>query len=282
MFTFTRYAKMISISLGLFYSTSVLSQETVKWFVQEWKPFNITRGADKHTGSNDELIKYIHKFMPQYKIKWVKMDLNRFVESLKKKQDVCKVDLFKTPDREAYTIFSDEASVIDLNQRIFFFEKKAKRLGLKSPVSLALLLENKSLKTYFPLARKYGSELDPIINAAEQKKTKIRKDVGAKKLIKNFYKRKIDYLVEYSPVVKYYADYARPGDNLISYSIKETNPYIKAHVGCADTEFGRKVMNDINKVLAEHRHKPEYLSIFEKWHSERDQEALRQFYKNFK
>jgi len=282
MFTFTRYAKLISIGLCLIFSTSVIAEETVKWFVQEWKPFNITRGADKHTGSNDELIKYIHKFMPQYKIKWVKMDLNRFVESLKKKQDVCKVDFFKTSDREVYTIFSDEASVIDLNQRIFFFEKKAKRLNLKSPVSLDSLLANDKLKTYFPLARKYGSILDPIINAAEQGKSKIRKDIAAKKLIKNFYKKKIDYLVEYSPVVKYYADYAKPGDNLISYAIKETSPYIKAHVGCADTEFGRKVMTDINKVLVEHRHSPEYLAIFEKWHSERDQKALRKYYKHFK
>lgn len=282
MFKFAKYTSFFILGFSLIFSNLVVAQQEIKWFVQEWKPFNFTRGIDKRTGSNDELIKYLHQYMPQYKIKWVNMDLNHFVKSMKNKQDICKVDLFKTEEREKYALFSAVPSVIDLNLRVFLYEKKAKQFKLKSPVSLEELLSNRKLKTYFPLARKYGKNLDPIITQAEQLNKKLRKDIAAKKLIKNFYKRRIDYLVEYSPVVTYYADYAKLGESLVSYAIKETRPYITSYVACSNTEYGRQVMKDINKVLAEHRHSAEYLSIFEKWHSKKDQKTLRKYYKDFK
>jgi len=282
IFSNTKPIKSALISLCLLSSSTVIAEQEVKWFVQEWKPFNITRGSEKHTGSNDELIKFIHRHMPQYKLKWVKMDLNHFVKSLKIKQDICKVDFFKTDDRQEYALFSEVPSVIDLNLRVFLYEKKAKKLNLKNPVSIAELLANENVKTYFPLARKYGENLDPIIARAEVDRKKLRKDIAAKKLIKNFYKQKIDYLVEYSPVVKYYSNYAELGENLTGFTIKETSPYIKAYVACAKTEFGNKVMQDINKILIEHRHTPEYLSIFEKWLSDKERETLRAYYPKFK
>lgn len=256
-------------------------KKVINWFTQTWQPFNIPRGKDKYTGLNDELIQFIHKHLTEYEINWVNTDLSRFVQSMKDKNDICKVDFFKTKEREVYSLFSEVPSGIDLNLRVFVMEKKARQLNLKNPLNLPQLLANPDLESNIPLERNYGEAIEAMLAEAEGNGVKLRKDIPIQRILKNFFNGRLDYVIEYSPVITYYAQTSENKGNIYSFAIEGTSPYVISYVACADTDFGREIMPQINKVLQEQRYSKDYLEILEKWHSQANKEELRRYYSHF-
>jgi uncharacterized protein (TIGR02285 family) len=259
--------------------TKVIAKNKINWYVTDWAPFNITRGKLKRKGSNDLLIKYIHQFLPLYDSSWKHMNPALLTKSFEAGENICQWDLFKTPQREKIAYFTKTPSIIDAPLRIFVKKKDLKRINLKSPVDIVQLINNEKYKTAFVDSRSYNTMIDEaIINRTNNS---ISSNESTKRIIKDFFKGKLDYVIEYSAVMNYLKSTAKYKKGLFSIAIKNTDSYVLGYVACSKTLWGKTVIDKVDIALKAHRHDKRYHDILEQWHDKRTKQLIINNYKNF-
>ena len=80
-------------------------------------------------------------------------------------------------------------------------------------------------------------------------------------------KGRIDYLIEYPASIRYAAKRAGVENRLAMIPIEENSraPLIRGAIRCPDTEWGRRAIEEINRVLLEIRPSPQYRNIIREW-----------------
>jgi len=265
-------------------ATYAMEQDSneINWFVQDWPPYHFIRGDNKREGVNDKIISYIHQKLPEYQIKWVNMSTQILEESMERGDKVCRIDLFKTAEREKFIYFSKNPTSIDLSLRVFVHEKTYQKKGYKNSVSLNELLNDKSMDGFFIHSRSYGNSLDTIIHSHAYKDDKLVKQSSSKSQIKRFMKGRLDYIVEYSPVVTYYAQEFKSKAPIRSIAIDETPEFVLSYLGCTKNAWGKSVVDKIDTILNDALQDSEYRALLEQWHSPSNAEILRQYYSELK
>ncbi|MCJ8273540.1 MAG: TIGR02285 family protein [Psychrosphaera sp.] len=255
------------------------AKDKITWYVTDWAPFNITRGKLKRKGSNDKLIKYIHKFLPDYDLAWKNMNPALLEKAFTQGDNICQLDLFKTPRREKIAYFTKYPSIIDAPLRLFVKGKDEKKLNLSYPVKLDQLLNNGKFKAAFVVSRSYNTMIDNVL--LNNTNTKITTNESTKRLIKDFFKGKNDYVVEYSAVMSYFKSTLKYKKDLFSLPIENTDPFVLGYAACSKTLWGKTTVDAIDAVLKAHRNDKRYHNILEQWHDDRSKQVIVKNYGSF-
>ena len=259
----------------IFSSTSLSSKETIIWRVTDWPPFYILEGAQKGTGIYDELISMIARNLPEYKHKRVAMNTARARKQWSLGENVCHPSVIP----ENYSIHSVVNSIL-LPHQVIMHKDKVKLID-KDEVILEELLRNSQFRGGVTLGR-YTKQLNNLVDKYKEN-THLIKNPTYINLIKMLFVNRIDYIVEYSPIITFRAKQLEQENPTKSLVIQETqdNSKLMVVVGCTNNAWGRIIIDKIDNILKKESKNPDFLEFRLRWYDESSKKILRKFYQDF-
>lgn len=260
---------LLLISIGVL--CPALAADEIVWGKYNVPPYMILMGESAHQGVFDDALDVLKDKMPQYRHVELDAPFPRINSEIKKGSHWCFNGALKTSEREAYGYFSLPSSIF-LPQRIIV--RRDRLLQFQNPQSLQALLQNRQLSTSVMRDRSYSPTVDKLL-AANPPKGNYSEQVEA---IGMLLAGHIDYMIEL-PLLA--LDQARimghPGE-LVAIPIREANEVVFNRIMCPKNEWGRHVVEQVNKVLIANRGKAYYRRIVEKWHNPESVTEIRRIY----
>jgi len=256
------------------FCTPLFAEDEIIWRVSDWPPAYILDGPYKEQGMGDAVISFLKDRMPEYRHSTLKMNSKRLRTEVKAGKNICSVSILP---RDYWTL--SEADMIVLPHRIYVRRDKIGELDPKKPISLNEILNENRLKAGVSYGR-YPKKLNAIVANYLNKKNVINLPNYAS-LIKMLFSGRVDYIIEYPSVMTFFEKESYKGGIVVGLNIKETEniPYVLVRAGCSKTEWGRKVIDKVNRILLRDRKKEEYLEPLLRWYGEEDQKNLKELYK---
>ena len=185
-----------------------------------------------------------------------------------------------TPEREKFIYYSIP---IDFDPPLGVTIKRSKAELFKNTkiISLEKLLENKQLRIGIQSGRSYGKILDPLLEKHKgQKHIYIREGKGLyESLLKMLMADRIDYILGYPVETIYVGKMLGVDDQVMNIPLQEhLNTYSYGYIACSKTEWGREIIEKINRILRKERPTEHYRSIMERWLDSNIIESYRQAY----
>jgi uncharacterized protein (TIGR02285 family) len=258
-----------------------LHKEKIIWLVED-KVENIDlltkNSAETSTASYIENL--IIQQLTQYNIQVERVTASRTNRVLKSRNNVCTANRAKTPERQEYSLFSDPQA--------FYLTHKLYRYNQKSALPSHLLNAEGEIKNLshvfkaFPtqtmgIAKdvSFGNFLDQQIK--QIKPVNIYYRGGSQRVValaSMLYKKRVDFVlalpVDITPLEKH-----KP--LLEQYTIAGAPPYLIAHFSCSNNPLGQRIINDINKILANVYQTKDYYQAHKKWFSDKQLADLQIF-----
>lgn len=242
------------------------SKEKIVWLVNDAPPFYILDGNLKNKGFGDMTQEMIIKNLPQYEHEIKKTNLKRAMKDFEYKKNVC----FSTwiYNSTPQLVFTSKPNIYYPPLGIIITEKNMKKLA-KDIVSLDELLKNKNFIFGQAKGRGYSKKLDDIIEKYKNQSNFIIRTSSnnATNGIFEMIKRgRIDYTVDYYSSLVYYELNKTHNNKLVFIPILETqNKGVLGSVACSKSQWGEKVISDINQSIDSVKNKSEYIDILNKW-----------------
>lgn len=205
----------------------------------------------------------------------------RIIHEIKNEKRGCCASLYKTAERETYTIFSIPVVIVLPNGIIIRKEDQSlfsPYMTADEKLKLTELIEDEYLMLGVAKGRKYSGGIDEIL-AANPNTTNILERTGNdvfKGLLDMLLKDRIEYILGFPVEAQYMAQKVGRGDEILFYPVAETAvEFTVGHVGCPDTEWGRTIIKEVNKILLNNRTTPEFLGYYENWLDEKTAKSYR-------
>lgn len=263
---------IFTTSLFLFTSSLLLAENTVIWREVNWPPFYILKGPDKGKGLYDEMITMLAKNLPEYKHVRSNMTTDRVRMEWGKGVNICHPSVI--PDK--YSIFSVVNSIL-LPHRIIVNENNL--IG-DNIISLDELMINSQLKGGVTPGR-YKPVLNVIISKYKMREYIVKHPIY-ENLIKTLFEKRLDYIVEYPPIITYTAKKMGVSNSTRSIIIQESQikPYLLVAVGCTKNDWGKDMIKKINEILKKEAEDDKFLEFRLRWYDDSSKALLRNIYKS--
>ena len=265
---------VLIFSILLMCSLLSTAKDTVSWRVTDWPPFYILNGENKGTGLYDKMIAMLSAGMPEYRHKKIQMNTLRWTHEMEKGTKICHPSVL--PNTKA--ILSVTNSILLPHRLIVHHESMAIK-KIEQPVSLKKLLGNNKYRGGVTL--RYTAELNDIVEKHLLNKHLLNSP-NYKNLISLVLQGKLDYIIEYDPIISYSAKQQRIENSTINLEIFETRnrPFVMAHVACPNTDWGKVIISKVNKILISESKKLNLLDFRIHWYDKNTQELLKNYYKD--
>lgn len=246
----------------------------IRWYYQSFPPVHITDGPRSGQGFADKALSYLHARLPDYNHLKVFSSLSRMHGELKTRENACHLGLFKTAEREEYAYFSDPVIEVLPNRLVILKDNAARFEPLLTPageVDLARLFGAPGLM--------YGVEVDrvysPRINAYVDSHTKAdgKVELPNPRFAALLLHGRIDYGFGFAFEATYRFNMLGRGDAFMTLPIAGEPDMLMNYVGCSKSDFGARVIADVNKVAGEMR--LAHRRFYEEWLDERAIEDFR-------
>lgn len=252
---------------------SLSAKEVLTWRVIDWPPFYILDGADKGQGLYDQLIKKIADALPEYQHRTMVMNTKRVLAELENGSHVCHPSALG----DTIGVLSKTNSLL-LPYRIIYDTEDKPEFAQYESIALAAILQDKNYHVGIASDR-YSSKLNNILAKHKGENNLINQN-NYNSLIRMFFSKRIDALIEYPPVINYSK---RLLDNKISNSsiaIKElsASKFLPVYIACPNNEWGKAVIEKINAFLVKESLTEDYLAYRLRWYDEESQKLLKRFY----
>jgi uncharacterized protein (TIGR02285 family) len=253
------------------------TERPITWAVYDAAPFMMTEGQDRDTGIFDRIRRLLSARLTGYGHSTLTVPFPRIVTSLKHGEDWCFVGGVKTPDREAFAVFSRPVAMF-YPLRIAVNASQRARFEALAPLSLRTLLEqHRDLRTSVLRNRAIAPAVDALLRQHAPVQTHSEFSEAFRMLLND----RLDYLVEFSSITAYNARQLGQPDAFVGLPFAESPEPVFSRVMCAATPWGREVVARIDAVLTEQRPSPAYREIVEAWAAEEDLPRIRAVYDAF-
>lgn len=260
-------------TLFLSVACHAFNKEVITWRVIDWPPFYILHGQDKGQGVYDILIDKMITAMPEYQHKKVVMNTQRVLMELTKGHHVCHPSaLADTPAALSYS------NSFLLPQRLIYNTLDQPLWLNQNEISLISLLNDQTFNLGLATNR-YPKVLNALIDFNKQK-NQLTLQNNYNSLIRMFFRRRINGIIEYPPVITYSQKLFDVNVKTRGLVIKELNnaDYFDVHFACPDNEWGKAVIAKINQQLILETKQENYLSFRLKWYDEESRTLLKSYY----
>lgn len=259
-----------------------LAKDRITWMEVDFPPFLIHDGELKGLGYGDVGSAILMENLPQYEHEKVLANLSRQYKEYKEGSRVCTVGLFKNEERKKFMYYSIPI-FFSLPNHLIVLKEKQKELGGMSSVKLEDVLKNNQLIIGHSSNRSYSSEIDDVLaqygNASNTFQYESRGDFTTS-FFRMLVKGRVDAIIAAPEEVLYQAEMLGLRDKLASIAIEENS--IQAwlsYVTCVKNDWGRQVIDRVNKVLLEQRPTERFRAAYERWIDEGRIDQYRKLYK---
>jgi uncharacterized protein (TIGR02285 family) len=209
-------------------------------------------------------------------------NISRHYQQWKQGEQACGLAMFKTPERMEFAYFSIP-SVITLPTVLIINKENFNNFGGTKTVSLTNLLKSNNFVVGRGKNRSYGIEFDNTLNIYGNEKNIFAYE--GPELTLNLFKMllagRIDALPGLPEEAMYLAETLGINDKIMTLNIAENQVNHNAslsYVACSKTEWGKKTIEDINKVLRKERPTESYRTAYERWLDPSSIEGFRKLY----
>ncbi|WP_157826680.1 TIGR02285 family protein [Colwellia sp. 12G3] len=270
--------KLILFVVFVFFSFLCTAKEQMTWYAYNQPPAYIFEGKFKNQGFINLTQEILIKTLTQYHHNTEQVTVGRFLHQLRLKENACVLGLYKTPEREKYILYSDNA-LMHRGLHVLISKKKAQHFKLTSPLDLAELLQKHNLSTIVIQGRSYGNMLDNILNK-NLENVLSRSSQSNSQLYKMLALNRFDFLIDYPSTAAYaFKSKLLKSDDYVLLKINGIPSYIESSVGCSKTEWGYRAISAINIALKKEKNTKAYLDALLSWSSNlSDREDFIKFY----
>lgn len=246
---------------------TLLAQE-ILWLRPDFPPATFVRGPQQNQGYNDLSRQFIVDRLPQYQHLLVEAGYERIVLYMRK-HNACMVGLYKSPEREAHLYFSVPRMLVLSNGLIFRSADRA----LFAPyadangIDLFAVASDPALVGGAADGRLYKGSIDTVIEQQRSSPNLLLRS-GAdvfKGLLMMLDKGRIDYTFGFPAELTYHQQHDAV-EHAISYMpIKDMPAAIPSYVACSRNDWGKGLIEQINRILLAHRTSDEFMDYYQRW-----------------
>lgn len=258
------------------------AKDSITWMEATAPPFFIHEGPYTGQGYEDLVTDILIEHLPHYQHKRTIASITRHYKEFEQGHDVCNVGLYKTPEREKFMYFSIP-SFFTYPTVLIIDKSKWAAFGNTKMVKLADILKSDKLIIGRGENRSYGKPVDEVLNTYGTPNNIFAFE--GQELSLNFFNMlkldRLDGLIGLPEEAMYQAERLGIRDQIMTIDIEENqgNPESWfSYVACSKTAWGRKVIDDINRVLIEQRPSDRYRATYERWLDESSHEGYRKLY----
>jgi len=251
--------------------TEALAADQIVWGKYNVPPYMIRSGEWAHQGIFDLTLNVLKDQLPQYQHVELGAPFPRINSEIKKGSHWCYNGTLKTTEREAYGYFSLPSSIF-LPLRIIVRRDRLSQFTGKQ--SLQGLLQNHQFVTSVMRDRSYSPTVDRLLAAYPPKENYSEQIEAIGMLLAG----RIDYMIELPLLAFDQARVMGRAGELVAIPMQEADEVVFNRVMCSKNEWGRQVVEQVNKVLIANRAKPYYRAIVEKWHDPESVAEIRKIY----
>ncbi|MGL5184412.1 TIGR02285 family protein [Herbaspirillum huttiense] len=248
-----------------------VAADQITWGKYNVPPYMIRSGKFAHQGIFDLTLDIIKKDLPQYEHVELEAPFPRINSEIRKGSHWCYNGMLKTPERERVGYLSLPTSIF-LPLRIIV--RRDRLTQFQGKLSLKTLLQNPQLSTSVMRDRSYSPTVDKLLAAYPPRENYSEQVESIGMLLAG----RIDYMVELPLLAFEQARVMGQPDALVALPMQEADEVVFNRVMCPRSEWGRQVVEQVNKVLLAERAKPSYRAIVEKWHDPESVAEIRKIY----
>lgn len=273
---------LFNLLLLLGTTSSMATDNTLTWLEADAPPFYIFDGPYKGQGYQTLATNLLMHELSGYEHKQIKANMSRHYELFRNKAQVCALALYKKPEREEIAYFSIP-SFISLPSVLVVSRDKYGKFGGVNTVSLKDLLLQGNVIFGFNKKRSFGPTVDNLFAKYGTRENLF--EYEGQELSRNFFEMlergRVDAFLGLPEEIVYQAERLGLKDKIMTLSIEENMQNRDGWVtyaACSKSEWGRKAINDINKVLMELRPTDEYRAAYERWLDQSSIDVYRKVY----
>lgn len=273
---------ILILSVMLFFPEQGWTKNSIVWLEAVAPPFYIHEGEFQGQGYQDLMTNILKNNLPEYEHSHMIANISRHYQQWKQGEQACGLAMYKTPERMEFAYFSIP-SVITLPTVLIINKENFNNFGGTKTVSLKNLLKSKDFVVGRAKNRSYGIEFDDTLNIYGNDKNIFTYE--GPELTLNLFEMllagRIDALSGLPEEAMYLAETLGIKDKIMTLNIVENQTNHNAsltYVACSKTEWGKKAIEDINKVLLKVRPTESYRTAYERWLDPSSIEGFRKLY----
>lgn len=249
---------MIVVVLVLFTrggNAQPLAQQELIWSIIPYAPIHILEGVYQGQGVADTYLKEAQSILDQYHhINHVMTPARAWHQIAKKEQLICHPSALKTTEREAYAYFSQAAMITPVVRVLMTKRTWKKQFANQTSTNISNYLEKNEGSLGIVSHRSYGEYIDRVVEQGIRKNSNIVQAsgrYGSRQLFEMLINGRIDVMLEYPWVTAYFNKVMKNRDvELINLDIKDFPKYSPAYVACTRNEKGKKIIEQVDKFIA--------------------------------
>jgi uncharacterized protein (TIGR02285 family) len=259
------------------------AKDTILWQTYHRPPGTFNYGENKGQGFVQKTLQMIIDRMPEYQHEMPVTTLARAISDIKAGHKVCHPALYVTPERRKYMVFSD-ASILNPNNRIIAKPETVAPFLKNNQVNLEHILQQDILSFGHVKNRSYGNVIDNIFTKYNQTKNVVPlQNIDLTRVFKMIEIGRVELTIAYPFEIQHYLNESpKTAEQLQAYSITNIAPYDIGSVACPNNEWGKKITEQVNKILKEIKPTVAYQEALTTWREgERDSKLFKNYYRDY-
>jgi uncharacterized protein (TIGR02285 family) len=234
---------------------AMAEDNAVIWLLPDYPPVTISHGPRQGTGYADIFLAYLSERTPEYAHRRESSSMSRVFGLMRQGQPVCHPSLLKTPEREAFVDFSGPVEFV-LPHHIVVRSDRVARFSpyrdASGAVDVTRLMQDPALVTTYQEKRGYPPVVSAALKAGAGKTHIIETSADDEGPFRQLAAGWVDYIVAYPDEVNWFAERLNLADTArFEYlPIAGSAEYVIGHVGCTKGEWGRRIVERVDQVVA--------------------------------
>lgn len=266
--------KIISLFLvgSLFHGASAETKKTIHWYLADVPAVHVAEGVQKQQGFIDLVFyKEIIPVLPNYNHQSEFVPASRREGMLNSEKTACAPGLYKSGTRASNTVFSEPYLAV-LPPGVYSLaadEATLKKYSDKNDIlDLEKLLKSKEVTIGIVRGRSYGSDVDALLAKPEYDKQlfQISSKGSVENLVKMLRNNRVDAVLANPFESSFLTAAAGASESMFRFRpILQQAPFHLVYASCANSEQGRVVIQEINKIIASPGFKEKAHNYYQTW-----------------
>lgn len=251
----------------------------IVWYKLDFPPYTIKDGPHQSKGLGDKIQQFVSSKMTGYSHESTFVTASRMYADVSSGKQVCSVN-------SSFDTFSEDRRGISLPTNIYYNYHVVTiedMLPPKSNVSLVNLLETRSNRFLLDAGRPY-QHLDTLLEPyLSQNAIQLRSGESLSGAILDMIDRnRAEYTLELCSTVRYLSTMHKYKNRFQCMEIAEhPKPVGSAAITCSRSEWGERVVSQINEILLEHRGTDEYKQMMSPWYLPEDKNKHNDYWQHY-
>ncbi|WP_068306644.1 TIGR02285 family protein [Kordiimonas lacus] len=261
-----RFLCLLGLLVGGSATLWAADKPVIHWLSPNFPPVFIADGPLKRQGYGDQIVRYMSEKLPDYRHVPATANLTRTYNQMKLHDGVCSVALFETPERAAFANFSDDVyhvmtnRVVVMNRNLHRFKPYLNAAG---EVDITRLLTASDLAVGVVPDRFYSQLINDTLKAVGMPDNMVVIPFNRYGALLDH--GRIDYTFGFPAEAYHQFSKLGKAEAFVALPIAGEARFQSGGFSCSDKPLGRKVIAEINRLIATEEVSAVYDAFYEQW-----------------